>query len=1416
MRDVNGTSSHVVLRAEEWRALAAAEPAAVWDERRRGLVLLPSVEIFALPAGDRVIRAEDRGCAVALPGGTVVWARHDAADLLVAVPGEVDAGERFWPDDPVPQAPPAAGAFAPDPRPPGEPARIRALAASDGRMLAAAVPGGLLVFDLRSGHGPRALRWPPGELDDPRALAADAGGSLAVLDGATGKVWRLDRVLQTAGIARPPRGAGAFTAESGSPRVPGEVLALDPGVALDAAPDTIALAFSAGGGLLSVVQGATGGPSVVELDAAGPGPLVPLPAPGLVATRLHDVVFLDPAQGDDELTVGRLIGADAAGNQAWSYLLRRREDGTLIAELEPVFLPLRRYDGTALANDRRVVRYHGVAGWRELVAQPRPRCAREATVRTGVLDSGVARCTWHRVVLEGELPAGARVEVLATGAENGALLEDEGAWVPQPEPVRRSHGHQPFTQPLGGSFELLLQGIEGRFARVALVLRSDGRCSPVLRAMEITAPRFSLRDAYLPAAYAEEDPASVLERFLANPEGEFTELEGRIAAAQALLSPAAAPAEALPWLAGWMDLVLDPAFGDRRRRLFIRHAHRLLAMRGTPQGLQLALRLALDPDVDDDALTDPHEARTAAIRIVEAYALRHARAIAAGDPTAAPQADDAPRRWRPSDGPAVLHARWKAETGEERFPARPAVVTAQWLTFCDRELGYRPGTTAQDDARWAAFLERRHGTLARAAARHNIPLAAAAAWPAELPASPVALVDWHDAGAVVLAAARFGHRFTVLLPVCPDELPDSPAVLERRAIAERVVAVQKPAHTVATVRLYWSAFRVGYARLGTDSTLTDRAPSHHDAVCSAGVPSATRSPAVRAARWPALPRHSSPIPAAARRPASGGTMADTLVPCAPDHRRPPSDRHVRFVTGMVLDSADFEQEFAYHKERVRGHARELHGAGTMTGLAVSLKPDGTDGAARVHVSPGCAQTPCGDTTRIAEEQCADLDAWLDGKRDELPAGNTAEVQVVLRFAECATELRPVPGDPCRPADELEAPSRLADDFVLELRLSANAGLEEAAIRAFTGWLRQLPVVDGTGSDAQALRDAVRAAAKQAPAPVDRPYDLQPLTFEPPPAGLELGRDTVVERLRLALELWATELRPKLRHNMSGCPCGCDDDAAIPAAEQDARDGLLLATIVVDLVRDPSTPVHAKAPLPEPQPAVRPLLASTRLLQELLLGDWGVAAGAGAAGPKGDAGERGPAGPAGVAGAAGAPGATGPKGDPGAPGVPGPPGATGQPGAPGSQGPIGPAGAPGRPGDRGETGPPGPSRVIAAGRLLPDGSPQWLMSCDAKQIDSGAGATVRCFMIAPQVSDRGEPLRERRLHVDPVLLWRSNSAEATVSVLDLTDPELAGRFREQAEQGFPVVRVALIGRSLPQGSEFPGFGFEISDYSAETR
>ena len=530
---------------------------------------------------------------------------------------------------------------------------------------------------------------------------------------------------------------------------------------------------------------------------------------------------------------------------------------------------------------------------------------------------------------------------------------------------------------------------------------------------------------------------------------------------------------------------------------------------------------------------------------------------------------------------------------------------------------------------------------------------------------------------------------------------------------------------------------------------------------------------------------------------------DTLVPTAPDLGRPPSDRHVRFVSGMVLDVADFEQEFAFHHGRDLVHARELHGSGTVTGLAVSVVADGTNGAARVHVAPGCAITPCGEVVTVPTEQCADLDAWLEGKRAQLPAADPVHVAVVMRYVECATELRPVPGDPCRPADELEQPSRTADGFALELRLGGDPGTEEASIRAFVGWLRQIEVTDGAGSAPAKLREATRKAVKQAKPPDDRPEAIQPLTFDAPPASLKIGKDRVPEALRHALELWATELRPRLRRDAAGCPCGCCDD---DAGATDDRDAVLLATLDVGVVRDDAEPRKAKPPLPDPVPAQRPLLASTRLLQELLLADWRADTAGGAAGPVGEPGPRGNEGKAGEPGPLGAPGEKGEKGDRGAPGLTGSSGPPGAPGAQGPQGVPGPAGAPGRQGERGQPGPPGPSRVIAAGRFNGEAEAVWAFRCRASLLAADS-RTERFYAVIPdQRVDR-----ERALHVCVVAISRFASGPASASVVDPSDPRFEEMFRDQITEGIPVVRVASAARAA---DDFPGFGVEISDYTEE--
>jgi hypothetical protein len=71
-----------------------------------------------------------------------------------------------------------------------------------------------------------------------------------------------------------------------------------------------------------------------------------------------------------------------------------------------------------------------------------------------------------------------------------------------------------------------------------------------------------------------------------------------------------------------------------------------------------------------------------------------------------------------------------------------------------------------------------------------------------------------------LRMRALAHRFTVLLPVSLDDpAPDTTELEARRALARRIVELQKPVHTIADVRFYWSAFRIGEARLGEDSAL---------------------------------------------------------------------------------------------------------------------------------------------------------------------------------------------------------------------------------------------------------------------------------------------------------------------------------------------------------------------------------------------------------------------------------------------------------------------------------------------------------------------------------------------------------------------------------------------------------------------
>ena len=140
--------------------------------------------------------------------------------------------------------------------------------------------------------------------------------------------------------------------------------------------------------------------------------------------------------------------------------------------------------------------------------------------------------------------------------------------------------------------------------------------------------------------------------------------------------------------------------------------------------------------------------------------------------------------------------------------------------------------------------------------------------PAEVPDDGPRLRDWYQFHAVVLPMRADRPRVQVLLPVPvgESEQVDHEA---RRALAERVVSLQKPAHTVFDVRFFWSAFRVGEARLGLDTLidLGSRSPALLDAARARRRLPRRERPR-RDARAPAHPT-------AVRRTATPGLMTPT-------------------------------------------------------------------------------------------------------------------------------------------------------------------------------------------------------------------------------------------------------------------------------------------------------------------------------------------------------------------------------------------------------------------------------------------------------------------------------------------------------------------------------------------------------------
>ena len=354
---------------------------------------------------------------------------------------------------------------------------------------------------------------------------------------------------------------------------------------------------------------------------------------------------------------------------------------------------------------------------------------------------------------------------------------------------------------------------------------------------------------------------------------------------------------------------------------------------------------------------------------------------------------------------------------------------------------------------------------------------------------------------------------------------------------------------------------------------------------------------------------------------------------------PDPTQHVNYARGMVLGVDDFTQEFAYLSGRDRWLARDAIGYGTLSGLRVFAEDDGTEGP-RVHVTAGSALVPSGRQVCIAADQCCVLDRWLARSENAVivsrllnpaspplsppaapPPGETGVISLFLTlcWADCQTRPVPIPGEPCRSEDELMAPSRVADDYCLELREKAPLQTEEDALRDFVRWLRaNVQVVDASpppdGDDASwlaALRPAAQPwlDAQTASPPVSPPVSFDTLgdyLFDLSPSTVTVARDRLCDFLRVAFRFWVTELRPMW------IAMRCHQ------AQQADIDCLLLARVSFEVTWIAGSPTGAWQVSGSPvgvaiDETTRPVLAHLRLLQEWMLGCDGASADAGSGG-----------------------------------------------------------------------------------------------------------------------------------------------------------------------------------------------------------
>jgi phage tail-like protein len=895
--DANQTRFHLVFGQGDWFGPSGASSPPLtgleWRESDSTVGLEQNVFVFPATPGTMPLTVAARRGAAQDQYGNYYWVGPGQDEILFLSAGQQEA-EHFWSaQDVVSQSSRCdTGIFSPIDVTPTPSFAFGGLTVTTDHYLLIGVlnPPGLLLFDLYTGGAPMQYIWPANVPFAPFDLAAAPGGGAWILDRVNHCYWGLDPYFR---ILVPLAVPGAVPQPEdfqplGGPTVyrsacdTGEAVSAEQAMPIAAVAPVAIAALPDGSVLILDSQPALGYSQIyryqmlnlmgspVALNQMDVGQTVPYALLG------QDIAFAPSAQQTPGVVEGVLYVADSLGAQTFAFAYNSSNPAWAL-EPNTEFLPMLRFGGRALVTGPPGVSYDFDQRWALLASQPRARFdtqstwllpKRDADPRDNsdscAFDGKEPGCVWHRLLMDGTIPSGTQVLVQSRAADSkDALIAKD--WNPEPQPYLRFTGPElPYYRPVldcssnkTGTWELLFQAAVGRYLQIQLTLTGNGRATPRLQALRVYYPRFSYLTHYMPAVY-QDDPtsASFLDRYLANPEGFITALEGRVQQTQELFDPRTVPPEYLDWLASWLGTSFDFTWTTQTRRFFLENAPRFFQSRGTPDGVIRMIRMALD-QCADASLFDPADLQHFSVHIVEHYLLRTAPGVTLGDPTEVqgPGTVVSGPNWTPSQGAApldqqfrnylsgvyatigALNQAWGTTFTEFsdptlRLPAIQPSQTAQaadWRQFISSDLSFTYAlVTDADETAYETFLMSRYAQpsdlnqaykLSGSSALSSFSDIKSRLWNSTLvsalPTSGVFLQDWILFVSVVLPTEQNAHRFTVVVPVQLQD--DLNTQMQRRAVTQRITQQEKPAHTDFDVKLYWAAFCAGQARVGLET-----------------------------------------------------------------------------------------------------------------------------------------------------------------------------------------------------------------------------------------------------------------------------------------------------------------------------------------------------------------------------------------------------------------------------------------------------------------------------------------------------------------------------------------------------------------------------------------------------------------------